>query len=413
MRVRLCNSFEIQIRSAVTVLLAVIMSCIAGCGSGTHTPTYSPAAVAITTQPASQSVPLDQTATFTVVARGTAPLAYQWSENGSIIAGATEASYTTPLVVPSDGGSKFAVTVSNSVNSVTSNTATLTVGPRSPKVGDLRFQEVGSSSEAEQSLEGYTFDIFNTQAQSIDNAVGSPLTIGGGGDCYQQTNSLISCLWNYFVTPLPMGQSGLNTYYMGGQYANFSSDLTSNPYTALDMPPPEAPDSVITSLDFQPAYNAYAIAWIQDTHQQGAFDMRREIVSPGAVQSTVAADAAASRVVTAVSFDSDGKANLLSYGWKGNTATVYDTAVISASTQQEIESGAQMLADEGYILTAFGGDPTNGFLLIGTKVQGDSLARPIIIADQSTPGCYHCSAGYAPVIWYQAPAQYYSVVYEK
>ena len=58
-------------------------------------------------------------------------------------------------------------------------------------------------------------------------------------------------------------------------------------------------------------------------------------------------------------------------------------------------------------------DPTNGFLLIGIKVHGDTLARPIEIADQSTQACSNCSVGYAPVIWYQAPAQYYSVIYEK
>lgn len=385
---------------------------ILGCGSGVQpAQDPSPAAVTITMQPASQSVPLEQAAIFNVTASGTAPLSYQWSENGSMIAGATKASYTTPDVVASDTGLKFTVTVSNSVNSVTSNTATLTVGPRSPKAGDLRFQEVGSPSEAEQSLKGTTSSIFNTQAKSIHSAVGSPLTIGDDGNCSQQSNSLIHCLWNFFVAPLPTGQSGLNTYYMGGEYANFSSDLTSNPM--IGMPSAEAPDSVITSLDFQPAYNAYAIAWIQGTEQKGAFDMTREVVLPGAVESKVIADAAASRVVTAASFDANGKVNLLSYGWKGDTTTVYDAAVMTATSEPGIESAAQILAGQGYILTAFGGDLTNGFLLIGTKVHDDTIPRPIEIGDQSTSGCYHCFVGYAPVIWYQAPAEYYSVIYEK
>ena len=125
---------------------------ILGCGSGVQSP--PPEAATITTQPSNQSVPVGQAATFTVVATGTVPITYQWSENGSTIAGATGASYTTPGVAASDSGSKLTVTVSNSVNSVTSNAATLTVGPRSPKTGDLRFQEVGSPSEAEQSLGG-------------------------------------------------------------------------------------------------------------------------------------------------------------------------------------------------------------------------------------------------------------------
>src|SRR5690348_14978731 len=50
----------------------------------------------ITTQPASQTVTAGQTATFSVVASGTAPLSYQWQKNGATISGATSASYTTP-----------------------------------------------------------------------------------------------------------------------------------------------------------------------------------------------------------------------------------------------------------------------------------------------------------------------------
>jgi hypothetical protein len=49
----------------------------------------------ITTQPANVSVPVGATATFTVVATGTAPLSYQWSRGGAAISGATTASYTT------------------------------------------------------------------------------------------------------------------------------------------------------------------------------------------------------------------------------------------------------------------------------------------------------------------------------
>src|SRR5204863_10065440 len=39
----------------------------------------------ITTQPASQTVSVGQTATFTVTATGTAPLSYQWQKNGTAI----------------------------------------------------------------------------------------------------------------------------------------------------------------------------------------------------------------------------------------------------------------------------------------------------------------------------------------
>lgn len=386
---------------------------ISGCGSGAQSASTSSQAVVIIAQPRSQSVPLGQAATFTVTATGTAPLTYLWSKDGAPIAGATGDSYTTPDVAAGDSGAQIAVTVTNSVNSVASSAATLTVGPRSPKAGDLRFQEVGSSSEAEQSLEGATSGfqvskIENSDPQWCQNCVGSPLSIGVGGACDPVTST---CGWSFFTTPLPPGQTGLNTYYAGGQYANFASDLTSGPIAG--WPPVEAPNSVITSLDFHPAYGVYGIVWIQITQQDGAFDMRREIVAPGAVQATVAQDAAQSRVVTAVSFDANGQANLISYGWQGDTTTLYDTSVIPAATQAAIESAVQSLAAQGYILTAFGGDPTNGFLLIGTKVHGDTLARPLQIYDQTTAACYHCGVGYAPVLWYELPQDEWAVIYEK
>src|SRR5258708_7013046 len=83
----------------------------------------------ITTQPTNQTVTAGQTATFTVVAGGTAPLSYQWQKNGGTVAGATSRSYTTPLNTTSDSGSTFAVVVTNAAGAVTSTAATLTVNP--------------------------------------------------------------------------------------------------------------------------------------------------------------------------------------------------------------------------------------------------------------------------------------------
>src|SRR6516162_6547971 len=84
-------------------------------------------APSIVTQPASQTVTVGQTATFSVTAFGTAPLSYQWWRNGTSISGATSATYTTATTTTSDSGSQVSVAVSNSTGSVTSNTATLTV----------------------------------------------------------------------------------------------------------------------------------------------------------------------------------------------------------------------------------------------------------------------------------------------
>jgi hypothetical protein len=97
--------------------------------SGAATLTVSAAAVAplIAAQPVSQTVTAGQTASFSVTATGTAPLTYQWKKNGTAISGATSASYTTPATSTSDSGGQFTVAASNTVGTVTSNTATLTV----------------------------------------------------------------------------------------------------------------------------------------------------------------------------------------------------------------------------------------------------------------------------------------------
>jgi hypothetical protein len=109
------------------ILLGSILS---GCGGGNSSESNNstvPAAPSITSQPASQSVTAGQTATFTVLATGTAPLTYEWQKNGTAIAGAPSSSYTTAPTTSSDDGSQFTVVVSNTAGSVTSNTATLTV----------------------------------------------------------------------------------------------------------------------------------------------------------------------------------------------------------------------------------------------------------------------------------------------
>jgi beta-galactosidase len=87
----------------------------------------APAAVAITTQPASQTAAVGQTATFSVVATGSPPLTYQWRRNGAAIAGATAAGYTTPVLAAADGGASYTVVVTNPVSSTTSSAAVLTV----------------------------------------------------------------------------------------------------------------------------------------------------------------------------------------------------------------------------------------------------------------------------------------------
>jgi hypothetical protein len=80
----------------------------------------------ITTQPQNQTATQGQSASFSVLASGTAPLGYQWYLNGTALSGDTAAALNLSNVQTTDAGS-YTVVVSNSGGSVTSSAATLTV----------------------------------------------------------------------------------------------------------------------------------------------------------------------------------------------------------------------------------------------------------------------------------------------
>src|SRR5437016_4502547 len=108
-------------------LLCAIAFVNAGCtGKVAATNNPPPVMPSIATQPTNQTVTIGQTATFMVVAAGTAPLSYQWQENGTAISGATSASYTTASTNFSDMGSHCVVWVSKTVESGSSGKVTAT-----------------------------------------------------------------------------------------------------------------------------------------------------------------------------------------------------------------------------------------------------------------------------------------------
>jgi len=96
----------------------------------------APVAPSITVHPTDQTVTQGQTATFSVVAEGTAPLSYQWQRDGTDIPAAISPSYTTPATTLADDGTSFRCTVSNAAGSTASNPATLTVTPAGTRVTD-------------------------------------------------------------------------------------------------------------------------------------------------------------------------------------------------------------------------------------------------------------------------------------
>jgi acid phosphatase len=178
--------------------------------SSAATLTVNAAAVAptITTQPVNQIVTAGQAAAFTVVATGTAPLAYQWQKNGAKITGATSSSYTTAATVTSDSGSTFDVVVSNSAGTATSNAATLTVNAAVPTVGfspaSLTFgsRAVGTSSSAQFE----TFTNTGTGALTFGTeTITGDFSFTGQGNCSSSLAPGANCTISVKFTPTTTG----------------------------------------------------------------------------------------------------------------------------------------------------------------------------------------------------------------
>jgi hypothetical protein len=88
--------------------------------------TAAPVPPRITAEPQSIEANVGAPAVFSVQAEGTGTVTYQWTKDGSPIAGATDATLVIDPIALTDGGS-YVVTVSNEAGSTPSAAATLTV----------------------------------------------------------------------------------------------------------------------------------------------------------------------------------------------------------------------------------------------------------------------------------------------
>lgn len=107
-----------QLINAINAKIAALHCSIA--------PLTLPVAPTISVQPASQSVSVDDSVTFSVTASGTPPLTYQWYKGSTPIDLAITSSYTIPSAQVSDDGN-YSVKVRTVAGGITSSTATLTV----------------------------------------------------------------------------------------------------------------------------------------------------------------------------------------------------------------------------------------------------------------------------------------------
>jgi hypothetical protein len=130
----------------------------------------------ITQQPMRQEVTAGQTATFSVIAAGSAPLAYQWLQNGVAVSGATSSTFISAAGSPD--GSLFSVTVSNAAGSVTSSPAILSV---SAAPGSLTLSPTGGLSFGTVNV-GTTSNLSVTLTNtSLDYIALSNISVTGAG----------------------------------------------------------------------------------------------------------------------------------------------------------------------------------------------------------------------------------------
>src|SRR5262249_32292725 len=83
----------------------------------------------ISVPPQGMTVAVGDPVTFTVIAGGSAPLAYQWRFNGANISGATSSTYPIDRVQATNAG-RYSVVVSNAAGAAASSDAILTVVPQ-------------------------------------------------------------------------------------------------------------------------------------------------------------------------------------------------------------------------------------------------------------------------------------------
>lgn len=120
-------------RAMLALSVCLTAACGGGGGGGAGAVSPGSQSPSIAVQPQSASVVAPSAATFSATANGTPPPTYQWRQSldagvtYSDLPGAVGATYTTPPTQVSDNGRRFLVRVNNSVGTVDSQAATLTV----------------------------------------------------------------------------------------------------------------------------------------------------------------------------------------------------------------------------------------------------------------------------------------------
>ena len=228
------------------------------------TVTAAPVAPAITTQPANRTVIAGQTAAFSVTAGGTAPLSYQWRKNGANISGATAASYTTPATTTADNGAQFSVVISNSLGTLASSNATLTVNAAtlllSANPASLNFGSVmlGSSNLLPVTITNSG----NSRVTISSVSLSGPGFSAGGLSSGQILNAGQTATLNVTFAPAASGSATGNV--------TVSSDATNSPASVN-----------LSGSGVQPVAHSAALSWSASTSTVAGYNVYRGATSGG------------------------------------------------------------------------------------------------------------------------------------
>ncbi len=351
------------IRYAFALLSMLIF---AGCGETREALTAPVIGVApyIVKQPISQTLPLGSQGALSAQALGTNPLSYQWYADGQLIPGASASTYVTLPLTAQSAGTSFYVIVSNSDGTVTSVDAVISVGARSPDPRDLRFKHVDLVADVSL-LTVLPGELFGMGGYSYSNVLGSPLEVGALGTCSQGTGPG-ECAWAFDVYSPPASLTGFTAQYLSDSLTQIDQDFA---------PVADLHNAVVTALDEQADHDVFALTYEQDSTISGGYDLQRGQSSEAAFSQLVQGLAAQGRVITAATMNGAGLIDYASYTWSGAANTAYEATVLFPD-YTNVEQQAAQLAAAGYILTATGTTTGDGFVLVGTRVQGDTLSRP-------------------------------------
>ena len=210
----------------VPKMLVALGVCLA-LGTAAH------ATVVINSSPTAQTVCAPYNATFTAAASGSPAPTYQWYLGITAIPNATSASYTTPATTTAMNGNSYSVIATNSMGSVTSNAAFLTVNPAVTGMDGIYCGTITLSGTATPMIAAATAS-GEFRFAITDGSVGNATLSGslGTGTLYTAKGATPNTLslTNVVVTP---GTSITGSYAYGLSTGTFSLTSATDPKTGV------------------------------------------------------------------------------------------------------------------------------------------------------------------------------------